>query len=477
MDQEAKTAAFFQAHGFLVKRDLKIAIESTPVDATDIDVFAIRFTEPFNEEKIVVDCKDKRKPRPFERVLWTSGLKKACEATRAIVVLPQAPWQAFAFAQNQNVELLKEEIISSFLLNEKDFSPYGDAIQETIENERKYREQLLEHDKDLVRDNHRLRSMLLTGHPLTNFNAIINILSRLNEKFARNSFAFSWYYRMVAFNGAVIAAVMLLRFIAEVKWLDEKDWRDYARKKLTYGDTPVQKAVSLARTAFGEEFFDGLPAPHYCAEVLDLVAALMNKRSMVQLPVLVDRFLFGFLITGRDYRDQFEKSQYRPIKQLLSVLSYASGMSIEFWTQPLAQAASGSSPLKTTAYNPKKQYSKRPQTDAVSEPSVAFETDKTMSNACSIEAEQALSTDKVGPADKSTIEDLTEAKSVNFQDVVLEQVNSTAPLETPLDVTVQVNIEEKKEGSTQIDSGDISANTQPAAENHIDSTETCIGSN
>ncbi|MBA4075122.1 MAG: hypothetical protein C0508_08770, partial [Cyanobacteria bacterium PR.023] len=356
MDQEAKTAAYFQAHGFLVKRDLKIAIESSPIDATDVDVLAIRFSEPFNEEKLVVDCKDKRKPRPFERILWTSGLKKACGASRAIVVSTSAPWQAFAFAQEQQIELLKDDSIDAFLQNEKEFIPYGDALQDTADNEQKYRSMLLEDDKDLIRDNHKLRSMLIGGHPLTNFNAIINILSRLDNKFARNSFAFSWYYKMVSFNAAVIASVMLIRFIVEIKWLDEKDWRDYARKKLTYGDVPVQKAVSLARTAFGEEFFDGLPAPHYCAEVLDLIGALMSQRSMCQLPISIDKFLFGYILVGKEIGPFFEKGQFKAVKQVLSVLSYASGMNAEFWTQPLKHPlAAPDVTLKSTSYNSKKQ--------------------------------------------------------------------------------------------------------------------------
>jgi len=112
---ETQTAAFFQAHGFVVRRGVKLAVGSGTTEATDIDVLGFRFGVPLAEQRLVVDCKDRRKPKPFERVLWTKGLAAFAQADYAVVVLPRAPWQARDFATRGKVELLDATEIERFL--------------------------------------------------------------------------------------------------------------------------------------------------------------------------------------------------------------------------------------------------------------------------------------------------------------------------------------------------------------------------
>lgn len=71
---ELQTAAYFQGLGYLVRRGVKLAVAAGSADATDIDVLAIRFSVPLAEERLIADCKDRKKSRPFERILWTRGL-------------------------------------------------------------------------------------------------------------------------------------------------------------------------------------------------------------------------------------------------------------------------------------------------------------------------------------------------------------------------------------------------------------------
>ena len=61
---ELSAAAYFQAQGFLVRRGVMLSVAAGTADATDIDLLAIRFTVPLSEERVVADCKDRRKPRP-----------------------------------------------------------------------------------------------------------------------------------------------------------------------------------------------------------------------------------------------------------------------------------------------------------------------------------------------------------------------------------------------------------------------------
>src|SRR6185503_10890361 len=104
---EFNAAAYFQAQGFVVRRGVMLSVAAGTADATDIDLLAIRFAVPLLEERVVADCKDRRKPRPFERILWTRGLASFADATQAVVVLPKAGWQAREFAARGKVDVLE----------------------------------------------------------------------------------------------------------------------------------------------------------------------------------------------------------------------------------------------------------------------------------------------------------------------------------------------------------------------------------
>ena len=112
---EFLTASYFQAHGYLVRRSVKLSVAAGTAEATDIDLLAIRFNTPLAEERVVVDCKDRKKSHPFERILWTLGLSSFSRAQRAVVVTPKVPWQAREFAAQGAVEILDALDLETFL--------------------------------------------------------------------------------------------------------------------------------------------------------------------------------------------------------------------------------------------------------------------------------------------------------------------------------------------------------------------------
>lgn len=362
-NQELRSAAFFQAHGYLVRRGLKVSLDNSPLDATDVDVYCIRFSNPCWEETLIVDCKDKKKPKPFERVLWTAGLRQATNATRGVIVLPHPPWQAYSFATKNGLEVLKADSILDFLESKPNHTCFGSADPELWKIEGRTRNQLNESDRDLIRKNVKLQTLLLDGHPLTNFNQIVNILTELGSRRASNSADYKWYYRFVCFNAAVIASVMLLRFVSEIKWLPEKDWTEYAKKKLTYGDMPPKKAVELVKIAYKTQFHDGLPAPSYTDEVFALLEALMNSSNSIHVPYFLEYDLAGHKLCGSRSNlmdEKLVKAQdlAKLIKRLISVLSYAAEFEPSFWEREFDVESLKSSGVRISAYDPQKDYSK-----------------------------------------------------------------------------------------------------------------------
>lgn len=124
---ELDAAAYFQLHGYMVRRGVKLAVAEGLVDATDIDVLGVRFETPLAEERLIADCKDRKKPQTFERILWTKGLGTFFNVDRCIVVTPRARWQAREFAARGDVEVLGAQEIDVQLKSARhSFEPFGD---------------------------------------------------------------------------------------------------------------------------------------------------------------------------------------------------------------------------------------------------------------------------------------------------------------------------------------------------------------
>ena len=336
---EFRAAAYFQAHGYLVRRGVLLSVAAGTADATDIDLLAIRFTVPLAEQRLIADCKDRRKPRPFERILWTKGLASFAGATQAVVVVPKAVWQAREFAAQEAVEVLDVLEIERFLRSlNSSYLPFGDADSRLAHQRRQHNE------KDAHRHESELRQMLVRGHPLTNLNRIIKILSGLG-KTINDSAQTSWLRRCICFDAAVIASVMLVRFAAESKWTPEKDWTGYARKKLTFGDVSPQKALQLAELALDRRISEGIPSPAYTGEIIEVIRALIaNPNIAAHLPMALDFYLFGRGPMGRGnplnvngVGEKGAEDALRMSRRVLSALSYAAGIPSVLWQSELHQ--------------------------------------------------------------------------------------------------------------------------------------------
>jgi len=338
---QIKTAAYFQSHGFLVRNGVKLAVAAGTTDVTDIDVLALRFSTPLSEERLVVDCKDRKKPKPFERILWTIGLSTFSHANRAVVVLPKAPWQAREFASQAKVEVLCLPEIERYLDSVKDIAAdFGEASSLLLNQRDSISRRLSERDRHLLKDDLRVRQMLVIGHPITNLNRLIRLLSSLGKTPKETNRDAEWLRRYICFNAAVTAGTMLVRFASESKWTPQDDWSDYARKRLTYGDVPPQKATQLAKLALKRELYGGLPKPVYTEEIIEVLRLLILKQKMASLvPYALDFHLLGnVLLKMKDgyISPVLAESQVEVLKlckQILSVLAYAAEIPNDIWTK------------------------------------------------------------------------------------------------------------------------------------------------
>ncbi len=324
---EFLVAAYFQAYGYLVRRDVGLASGSGTAEVTDVDVLGIRFMLPLAEERLVVDCKDRRKSRPFERILWTLGTSRVAAATRTVVALPKVPWQARDLAWRYGVDIVDEEHLR-LPLEKLGYHGFGAADQQVWRLLSDCRARANPDQKDLVRRHLDLTQVLITGHPLTNFNRLISFIGYVGR--AAGDGEPSWLQRYACYDAAVLCSIALVKFVTECKWAAEGDWMDYARKKLTYGDLPPAAARQLATLAIGPQYAKGLPSPEYQGEALELIRALMADQNMAAVvPYALDYLLLGELLAGRaeqlPYLGSLQEPALKTARRVLSVLEYCSG--------------------------------------------------------------------------------------------------------------------------------------------------------
>jgi hypothetical protein len=304
-------------------------------------VLAIRFSVPLAEERLIADCKDRKKPRPFERILWTRGLATFAQADRSVVVVPRVPWQARDFGAQGDVEIMEaKEVSDGKSEHEAIDRSYGDADpvldRVTILRRQRVQQQDGTLAKDLGNEDLKLRQMLIVGHPLTNLNRVIRTLSSVGQRADQGSEDARWLKLRTCYNAAVVARVMLLRFACETKWTPETEWSVYARKKLTYGDVPPHKARQLAKLALDRDFFEGLPSPEYTDEIVSVIGALISQPAVAAfVPQALDFRLFGQELSSEDGSESLTGILYpdsvRLGKRVLSTLSYAADVHANLW--------------------------------------------------------------------------------------------------------------------------------------------------
>jgi hypothetical protein len=97
-DLEYRIARLFVFMGYFVRRSRPIFTAGALDQATDLDVVAIRYTEPFRRQVITVECKSGGEG-PLDRIFWLGGVKKYVSADEAILIRKGTKWNIKDFAK------------------------------------------------------------------------------------------------------------------------------------------------------------------------------------------------------------------------------------------------------------------------------------------------------------------------------------------------------------------------------------------
>lgn len=319
---EYSVSHMFQSQGYLSRRGIPLQYGSGNHDATDIDVLGIMFTSPFQGHRIICDCKNKVRSKPYERIFWAKGLGEFVNASNVFVALPKTQWEIIKFASTGNVKVLSGDILSEYTTS----TPfYGLADASYYEEYEAVVKKVAKTDLLANKILANAKKLYLEGNPYLALNIALADLERISKSFKYLSTATIeqiMTLKYLASELTVIVGLQLLWICSDVLGLPEQARREHITSKLTFGElepeivkgimkdaedlaneiikTSVPKSIAPKKVDFGE-----ITAPSYTDSLIGLVdRALARPQMYLTMPQYLDFLLFEQGLKGIEYSDE-----------------------------------------------------------------------------------------------------------------------------------------------------------------------------
>lgn len=291
---EYRVARFLIHLGFFVRRGREIYTIGDLDQATDLDVFAVRYADMFRREVQICECKS-GKEGPLDRVFWIVGVKDYVGAARATLVRKSTKWNIKDFASSAGVEIIDLPRLES-LERSIGIEPNN---WPGISNRSFFQEYEREWNKYLATDPilrelyHTLAGEVRFHEPLSAVSFLLHHARALTREIEESRRAPETLSKFLLSDVVAHLAMFCMR-IAEFTFnLSEADRNGYIRKGLTYGGLDVKLTQRIFRNAeriAGEsvKFYTGrdvrldsslfqMPEPPNVGDVQELVALLVEE--------------------------------------------------------------------------------------------------------------------------------------------------------------------------------------------------------
>ncbi|GEM_PF-1372231 len=322
---EYLVASMFQGEGYFVRRG---ALLYSSVEPTDIDVLGIKLSRPFQLHRIICDCKDKARSKPYERIFWVKGLGSFVNAAEVYIALPQAKREIIEFAKSGQVRVLTQEVTEESctrLYNNSGGHAFGLANESFYSAFFARLEKEFRKDKDADTYWGRSQSLFLAGDPYVALNNVFQDLRTCLVKVQNapaNSEEFE-IWRFIIGNYVALTSYLILAICADTVSLTKESRVQVITDRLSYGNLDPEKvqqlldlmnrlALELARAALpgknrkevSTQSITGLPAPSYAKDLIGLVdRALSNPEIYMELPRYLDYFIFELTVQNRELEE------------------------------------------------------------------------------------------------------------------------------------------------------------------------------
>jgi hypothetical protein len=301
---EYRVARLLMFMGYFVRRGCPIYTIGSLDRATDLDVLAIRYTEPFRREMLIAECKGGREG-PLDRVFWLSGVKTYVNATEAFLVRKGTKWNIKDFAKQAGVQIWDfpriTELEAGYKISDDEWPGPSDR--------KYYAAELDRWNKSLV-NNQQVWELYLTlaaeiryDEPFPGLNFLLyqlRLLTRIFAKPPEDSFV-----RFIIAESLAQASMFLMRLAALAFDLPATDRSGFIEKGLTYGNVDPQSAERVLASAYNltrqtvfhitnkhVDAYFRMPVPPGTAQILAAVERILKLHPVsLSFPQVTDILL------------------------------------------------------------------------------------------------------------------------------------------------------------------------------------------
>jgi hypothetical protein len=235
--------------GYYVRRGCPIFTVGGLNQATDLDLLAIRYFEPFRRQMLITECKSGTLG-PLDRIFWLSGVKSFVRADEAILVRKGTKWDIKDFAKRAGIEILDlfkiSELEANFKITDREWPGISDhkflesrlpAWNKTLANNPNWWEFYLT-----------ISSETSYEEPFAGINYLMQQLRLLTKSLKRTEGA-SFERKMVA-DGISQLCAFLMRISEQAFDLSHEDRKGFIEKGLKYGNLDSRFAERILNSAY-----------------------------------------------------------------------------------------------------------------------------------------------------------------------------------------------------------------------------------
>jgi len=263
---EELARAYFARQGFVAIRSVSIQFEEEEV--TDVDVWLYGRQGGGVRTRALVDVKDKKSPKAFERVMWARGMQLALGCDRAVVTTTDTNAKVTRFAQQQKVALLTAAFLRHWAGGD-DVLKERLSLEELISSVQSYAGQ--KQDGDWIKQIAMAKSAAVSLAPYPAFNRAISSFRFFAERAATRP-----QHREQALRGAFLSAALACMALDAA--LERHAFEDPAtRHRLLYsgvtygdaGDNRVQASIDTVLAVISNGVKNGRAIARQTSDALE----------------------------------------------------------------------------------------------------------------------------------------------------------------------------------------------------------------
>ena len=262
---EELTRAFFARQGFFAVRSVSIQFEEEEV--TDVDVWLYGRQGGGVRTRALVDVKDKKSPKAFERVMWVRGMQLALGCERAVVATTDTSPKVARFAQQHKVNLLTANFLRRWAT--EDILQDRLSLEEFHSNIQQYPDHKL--DGDWIAHIASAKSAVVSLAPYPAFNKAMSSFRFFAERAATRP-----QHREQALRGAFLCAGLactaLDSALERVAFEEPKTRFNSLYAGVTYGDAGdnrVRRSIDTVLSVISKSVQNGGALARQTADAID----------------------------------------------------------------------------------------------------------------------------------------------------------------------------------------------------------------